>query len=86
MTKLYIKRSELGTSYFKDEHYTIRHRENGPAIEYKGGSKCWYLNGKPHRVNGPAVELFEGYKSWWLEGEQYSEEEHKRLVKMINFL
>ena len=23
-----------------------RHREDGPAIEYSGGTKSWYLNGE----------------------------------------
>jgi uncharacterized Fe-S cluster-containing protein len=63
-----------------------RHRIGGPAFEYADGSKFWYLNGKRHRLDGPAVEYADGPKSWWLNGKNYSEEAHKRLVKMIAFL
>ena len=39
------------------------HRVDGPAIEYRDGTKCWYVNGKRHRINGPAIE--------WNNGEKY---------------
>ncbi len=61
--------------YYSDREMTIRHREDGPAIEYADGDKAWYLNGKRHREDGPAVEYECGYKSWWLNGEQLTEEE-----------
>ena len=68
----------------------IHHRSDEPAREYNDGTKEWYLNGNLHRIDGPAYEGIseDGYKewSWWLNGKEYSEEEHKRLVKMINFL
>jgi hypothetical protein len=38
-------------------------------IEYPGGSKTWWLNGKYHREDGPAVEYPHGRKSWFLNGE-----------------
>ena len=30
--------------YYSDREMKIRHREDGPAIEYKNGSKAWWLN------------------------------------------
>ena len=32
--------------YFSDREMTIRHREDGPAIENANGDKSWFLNGK----------------------------------------
>jgi hypothetical protein len=46
----------------------LLHREDGPAIEWKSGSKEWLLNGKLHRISGPAREWVNGNKSWWLNG------------------
>ena len=86
MTKSYIKRLPYTTSYYKDEACTLLHREDGPAIEYYNGTKVWFVNGKRHRTDGPAYDYAEGDREWWLNDERYSEEEHKRLVKMINFL
>ena len=42
---------------------------------YEGGSKHWYLNGKPHREDGPAVEYANGDKEWWLNGKKLTEEQ-----------
>ncbi len=53
----------------------LRHREDGPAIEYFNGDKYWYLNGKQHREDGPAVEWFIGDKYWYLNGEKLTEQE-----------
>ena len=86
MTKLYIRKNERGIFYYKDERGSIRHREDGPAIEYKNGTKVWWFNGKYHRLDGPAIEYYDGHKEWWLNDKKCSEEEHKRLIKMINFL
>ena len=44
------------------------HRTDGPAIEYKNGSRYWYLNNERHRTDGPAVEYYKGYKEWWVNG------------------
>ena len=44
------------------------HREDGPAIEYSDGAKCWYRNGKLHREDGPAIEFATGEKFWYLNG------------------
>jgi hypothetical protein len=47
------------------------HREDGPAIEYKGGSKEWWVDGKRHREDGPAVEYAYGSKAWFLKGKPH---------------
>jgi hypothetical protein len=50
------------------------HREDGPAIEYVGGRKDWYLNNKIHREDGPAIEFANGDKEWWLNGKYHRED------------
>jgi len=57
------------------------HREDGPAIEYKTGSKFWYLNGQLHREDGPAIESANGDKFWYLNGQQLSESEFNQRTK-----
>ena len=54
------------TLWYKDAELTILHREDGPAIEFADGDKCWYLNGKRHRIDGPAFEYTDGSKYWYL--------------------
>jgi hypothetical protein len=55
--------------YRKD---SLLHREDGPAVEYSNGSKCWYLNGLRHREDGkPAIEYFDGYKAWLVHGKRH---------------
>ncbi len=44
--------------------YDKRHREDGPAVEFKG-DKEWWLNGVQHRENGPAIERQDG-SLWWM--------------------
>ena len=48
-----------------------RHREDGPAAEYAGGTKEWWLNGKLHREDGPAIECASGTKEWYLDGKRH---------------
>ena len=55
------------------------HREDGPAVEYRDGTKEWWLNGNLHREDGPAVEWGNGYKEWWIDGEQITEEEFNQI-------
>ena len=49
-------------------HANQLHREDGPAIEYSDGAKCWYRNGKLHREDGPAVIYQNGTRKWLLNG------------------
>jgi len=67
MKEQYIYIDEDGDKrYYKDKAMTIRHRLDGPAIEYADGDKEWYINGKCHREDGPAIEFASGDKSWYL--------------------
>jgi hypothetical protein len=74
MKEQYIKTTASRTQYFSDAAMTIRHREDGPAVEYNDGEKAWYLNGKCHREDGPAVEDTDGYKEWYLNGKLHRED------------
>ena len=66
----YTKITKKGTKYyFKDKAMTIRHREDGPAVEYYDGDKYWYLNDKQHRMDGPAVEIVNGASAWYINDE-----------------
>jgi hypothetical protein len=40
----------------------------GPAVEWEGGTKEWWINGKLHREGGPAVETATGTKYWYMNG------------------
>lgn len=75
MTPQYIAINPNGsTYYFKDKKMTKIHREDGPAIEFKDGSKYWYKDSELHREDGPAVELPDGRKEWWINGNQHRED------------
>ena len=67
--ELYVLISSYGNKYyFKDKRMVIRHRVDGPAIEYVDGTKVWYVNGKSHRIDGPAFEYSDGSKHWYING------------------
>jgi hypothetical protein len=41
----FIHIDKYGTKrYYSDREMTILHREDGPAIEWVGGEKLWYIN------------------------------------------
>ena len=61
----------------------IRHREDGPAIEYANGDRYWYLNGNLHREDGPAVEYASGVREWWLNGKRVTEEDVMKPAKEL---
>ena len=52
----------------------VRHREDGPAVEYVFGTKHWYLNGERHREDGPACEYHNGNKYWYKNGKRHRED------------
>ena len=60
---------ENKTSYYKliDGVHKL-HRLDGPAVEYKYGSKFWYQNGQRHCLDGPAIEHASGHKEWFQNG------------------
>ena len=77
MTPQYIVVNEVGSKfYYKDKEMTILHREDGPAIEWRIGSKEWWIDGARHREDGPAIERESGYNSWYLNGRVMTEEEY----------
>jgi hypothetical protein len=43
----------------------LRHRENGPAVEYSDGTKVWCKFGYWHREDGPARIFCDGQKEYW---------------------
>lgn len=50
------------------EGTNLRHREDGPAVEYTNGTKLWYINGSYHRDDGPAKVFRGGDKHWFRHG------------------
>jgi len=62
--ELYFYKDSGRKRYFKDRAMKIRHRLDGPAVEYSNGSKEWRVNDKRHRLDGPAVEYSNGSKVW----------------------
>jgi len=62
--------NENGTRYWYQNG--LRHREDGPAIEYTNGERRWYLNGFLHREDGPAIEYTNGDRYWYLNDKSYS--------------
>jgi len=68
-----------GKQYFRG---CLVHREDGPAIEWKNGSKIWYIDGKRHREDGPACEYSNGDKYWYLNGKEYSKEEYLKIISL----
>jgi len=65
-----------GTKYWKTLNGSL-HMEDGPAIEWNGGTKEWWVNGIRHREDGPACEYSDGRKYWYLSGIEYTEKEYK---------
>lgn len=51
----------------------VRHRLDGPAVEYTDGTKFWYQNGKRHRIDGPAAEWTDGIKWWFVDDVKYDD-------------
>lgn len=51
----------------------IRHREDGPSIEYPDGEKRWFKNDNLHRENGPAIDG-PNWKMWYLYGLRHRED------------
>ncbi len=55
-----------------------------PVKEYNSIWECWEWklpNGDFHREDGPAIEWYDGNKSWYLNDKQYTEEEHKIIMR-----
>lgn len=81
-----IIKNEIRTNgaeiYYYRPFSPIKHRESGPAVEYPGGDKFWYINGQRHREDGPATERSSGDKDWCLNGKYYTEQQwHEELKR-----
>ena len=63
MIEYTVQVDDNSTSWYLD---SVRHRVDGPAVEYANGTKSWHQNGQRHRADGPAVEWANGTKSWYL--------------------
>ena len=63
-----------GMTWWHKEGTDQLHREDGPAGEWPGGSKYWYVNGKLHREDGPAIECPKGSKEWCINGKRHRED------------
>ena len=72
------------TYYYNDLNQY--HREDGHAIEYVDGTKCWYRNDQRHREDGPAIEYADGRKEYWLLGIQYkTKKDYLKRLKLKGF-
>lgn len=45
-----------------------KHRDDGPAVVWKDGTKEWWFNGLRHRDGAPAIERSCGCKAWYTYG------------------
>ena len=70
--------SDVYVRWYK-EGTKILHREDGPAVEWSNGDKCWFKEDLLHRLDGPAIEYADGSKSYYVEDRKYSEEEFTNL-------
>jgi hypothetical protein len=69
MKAQYIYINEYGSKeYFSDKEMVVRHREDGPALEWADGDKFWYRDGLVHREDGPAIDCSNGTKKWYRDG------------------
>jgi len=60
----YIRINTHGNKfYYKDREMTIRHRLDGPALEFTDGAKYWFVDGKEltekefNTLTAPTLEL-----------------------------
>ena len=58
------------------------HRLDGPAVEWKDGTKEWYKNGTLHREDGPAIEVpfSKTENEYFLNGFHYLKYEYEYLM------
>jgi hypothetical protein len=62
------------------------HREDGPAVEYKDGTKKWCINGKLHRLDGPAFEWLSGINFCYIYDFSIVTQEYKQALAAMNHL
>jgi len=54
---LYVVKNYDSEFYYKDKAKQIRHRVDGPAVEWSHGTKYWIRNNEYHRLDGPANDF-----------------------------
>ena len=59
------------------------HRDDGPAVVYADGIKCWWQNGQRHRTDGPAIERVNGVNEWYINGKELTKAEFNQRVKLL---
>ena len=79
------KINELGTIFYYNDNNKY-HREDGPAIEYKNGTKFWYKNGKYHREDGPAIEFANGSKYYYNDIEYSGIKTDEEWIRFVNLM
>ena len=57
------------------------HRDEGPAVITRSGTKMWFQNGWLHRIGKPAVVYPNGNGYWYLHGEEYTKSEYDAKLK-----
>lgn len=57
----------------------MRHRLDGPAVEWSNGSLEWWINDLRHRLDGPAIEWGNGNLEWWINGKRLSYDKERML-------
>lgn len=72
ITKLIFDKGGQAERYEWWDEKGRNHREDGPAIIYKEGTKMWFIDGLLHREDGPAVEQ-SNKNSWYLHGRLHRE-------------
>jgi len=66
---------EITSSLISIYKNNVFHRDDGPAVIYRSGSKAWYKNGKlHHRVDGPTIIYSNGGKAWYKNGELHRDD------------
>jgi len=73
---------------YTDEDKLILDREDGPAIEFAGGSYNYMRNNKNHRLDGPAVHWnLSRYHNpnmktdfYYIDGVEYRKEEYEKKI------
>jgi len=85
METQYIKIDSEGNKFhYSDRAMVIRHKLNGPAVEWADGDKEWSVNGTLHREDGPAIMSQLNGNKWFLNGKEVTKEEHAQLTQAIN--
>lgn len=51
------------------------HREDGPAIEYRAGTKAWFVRARYHNIKGPSFISVTGRVDWFIDGEEFETKE-----------